>query len=47
MTSQSALLQCDAGSEIWIEADYSDDCDLHAYSSYRYATFGGFLLHQL
>ena len=47
MISQSVVLQCLQGSEIWLEADSGDDCYVIAGNNdYRYNSFGGFALEQ-
>ena len=46
MMSQSVLLECQQGSEIWLEADYNNDCYVYG-GTYRYSSFGGFLIKQL
>ena len=47
MMSQSVVLECQQGSEVWLEAgDY--ECNvLGGSSTYRYSVFGGFILQRL
>ena len=47
MMSQSAVLECQQGSEIWLEADVYDDCYIIGEDTYRYSSFGGFLIKQI
>ena len=47
MMSQSVVLECQQGGRIWLEADYNDDCYVWGGSTYRYNSFGGFLIRQI
>ena len=48
MMSQSVVLECQQGSQIWLEADESNDCyvqgDDNRPPPRRYGNFGGFLI---
>ena len=45
MMSQSVLLECQQGSQIWLEADNDDDCYVWGSpAEYRFSSFGGFML---
>ena len=46
ITGQSVILECDADSQIWIEADFVDTCHVYGDST-RLSTFGGSLLRQM
>ena len=45
MMSQSMVLECQQGSEVWLEASASD-CYVFGDSSQRYSVFGGFILQR-
>ena len=47
MMSQSVVLECQQGSEIWLEADATDDCYIVGDGTYRYSSFGAFLIKQI
>ena len=47
MMGQSVVLECQQGSQIWLEADYNDDCHVRGSDAYRYSSFGGFLIRQI
>ena len=48
MMSQSVVLECQQGSQIWLEADYTDGCEIQGSGGeYRYNNFGGFLIKQI
>ena len=46
MMSQSVVLQCQQGSEIWLQASTSY-CYVYGGNSERESVFGGFVLHRL
>ena len=43
MTSQSAVIQCTAGSRLWVESR-DDKCNVNGDSTYKYSTFGAYLV---
>ena len=47
MMSQSVVLECQQGSEIWLEADATDDCYVLGDDTHRYSSFGGFLIKEI
>ena len=46
MMSQSVVLECQQGSEVWLEASYSY-CYVYGNSAERESVFGGFILQRL
>ena len=46
MMSQSVVLECQQGSQIWLEASTSE-CFVWGDSSQRESVFGGFMLQRL
>ena len=46
MLSQSVVLECQQGSQIWLQST-ADECRVHGSSSERESVFGGFILDRL
>ena len=46
MMSTSVVFECQAESEVWIQS-YSDSCFVYGDITFKYSSFGGFLLQPL
>ena len=44
--STSAVLECEAGSQVWVQMT-SYDCYVYGYSEHQRSSFGGFLVQPL